>query len=200
VTDRYTEAIEQLRSASLEVRIDGIKALERIVGDSPEYHPKVMEELTEFIRERSREPWPPAGSGAEPPEWATRRDVQEAFTVIGRRNTAHDIRRIDLTGAVLDHAYLEGAKLGGAKLTGAVLPRAKLTRAKLTRAVLTGADLDGADLRAAMLGGADLTGAKLTDAYLADVVLGRAVLDGAYLRDAVLTGAYLTDADSPAQS
>ena len=44
-----------------------------------------MKELAEFIREHSREPWLPARPGAEVPEWAARRDVQAAFTVVGRR-------------------------------------------------------------------------------------------------------------------
>ena len=73
MTDRYTEAIEQLGSDNLDVRIVGICALERIAPDVAEYHPTVMEVLTEFIREHSREPWVPAGRGAEAPERTTRR-------------------------------------------------------------------------------------------------------------------------------
>jgi hypothetical protein len=160
VTHRYTEAIEQLGSDNLDVRIGGIYALERIARDSAEDHPTVMEKLTAFIRKRSREQWPPAGPGAEVPEWAARRDVQAAFTVVGRRDAEHDIpgQPIDLTGAVLDRAYLAGAVLPRANLTRAILTRADLTRAYLTGAVLDRADLSGADL-----GGADLDDAILTD-------------------------------------
>ena len=61
MTDRYTEAIEQLGSDNLDVRIVGICALERIAPDVAEDHPTVIEVLTEFIREHSREPWLPAG-------------------------------------------------------------------------------------------------------------------------------------------
>ena len=174
MTDRYTDAIEQLRSDTLDVRIDGIKALEHIAGDSAEYHPKVMEVLTKFIREHSREPWLPAGPRAEAPEWATRRDVQEAFTVVGRRDTARDIQRIDLTGAVLDRAYL-----GGAVLDGAVLDRAYLDGAVLTGTVLRGANLIRANLRGADLTGADLTGAwwprdvQVPEGWTADGESGR---------------------------
>ncbi len=63
VTDRYTKAIEQLGSDKLDVRIGGIYALERIARDSAKDHPTVMEVLTAFIREHSREPWPPADAG-----------------------------------------------------------------------------------------------------------------------------------------
>ena len=161
MTDPYTKAIEQLGSDKLDVRIGGIYALEGIAVDHARQHPKVMEKLTAFIREHSREPWPPAGTGAEVPERATRPDVQSAFTVVGRRNAEHDIpgQPIDLTGAVLDRAYLDRAYLGGADLRAAVLTRAYLTGAVLDRAVLDRADLSGAGL-----GGADLDDAILTDA------------------------------------
>ena len=61
VTDRYTKAIEQLGSDKLDVRIGGIYALERVARDSFTDHPTVMEVLTAFIREHSREPWPVPG-------------------------------------------------------------------------------------------------------------------------------------------
>ena len=58
MTDRYTKAIEQLGSDKLDVRIGGIYALERVARDSARDHPTVMEVLTAFIREHSREQWP----------------------------------------------------------------------------------------------------------------------------------------------
>jgi hypothetical protein len=74
VTDRYTKAIEQLGSDKLDVRIGGIYALERVARDSVRDHPTVMEVLTAFIREHSREP------RAES-ERSIRADVQAAVTV-----------------------------------------------------------------------------------------------------------------------
>ena len=165
----YTEAIEQLGSDNLEVRIGGVYALERIALDSAEDYP--IKELTKFIREHSREPWLSAGPGAEVPEWAARRDVQAAFTVIVRRNAKGDILPLDLTGAVLDRAYLTGANFTGADLTDAVLPRANLTRAVLDRADLTDANLTGANLRGANLTGANLRGADFARANLTDADL-----------------------------
>jgi hypothetical protein len=111
VTHRYAEAIEQLGSDNVDVRIGGIYVLECIARDSAEDHPTVMEKLTAFIRKRSRESWPPAGPGAKVPEWAARRDVQASFTVVGRRDAEHDIpgQPMDLAGAVLDRAYLADA-------------------------------------------------------------------------------------------
>src|SRR5215831_3332682 len=96
VTDRYSKAIEQLGSDKLDVRIGGIYALERVARDSPRDHPTIMEVLAAFIREHSREQWPPAEHGAEPPKRSTRPDVQASATVIGRRNSRHDSEPINL--------------------------------------------------------------------------------------------------------
>jgi hypothetical protein len=87
VTDRYTKAIEQLGSRTVDVAIGGIYALERIARDSPRDHGTVMEVLASFIREHSREPSPRPTPGADTPAHTTRPDVQAACTVIGRRNT-----------------------------------------------------------------------------------------------------------------
>ena len=210
VTDRYTKAIEQLGSDKLDVRIGGIYALERIARDSARDHPAVMEVLTAFIREHSREPWPPQDHPDKEQERSTRPDVQAAVTVVGRRDAERDIRPInltgaDLTGADLTSAFLSGAQLSGAQLpgadfTGAFLGRADLRDtflggAMLIRADLTGARLDGADLAVAFLGGASLAGASLGYAQLPGAQLSGADLTRAYLSGADLTRAYLTGAD-----
>jgi uncharacterized protein YjbI with pentapeptide repeats len=201
VTDRYTKAIEQLGSDKLDVRIGGIYALERVARGSARDHPTVMEVLTAFVREHSREPWPrpaDAAPAAAARERVTRPDVQAAVTVIGRRNARHDIpgrRRIDLTGADLTGADLTGALLPDADLTGADLTRADLTGAHLTRARLTYAHLTDAHLPDADLTGADLTRARLTYAHLTGADLTGATLTGATLTRADLTRATLDRAD-----
>jgi hypothetical protein len=166
VTDRYTKAIEQLGSGKLDVRIGGIYALERVARDSARDHPTVMEVLTAFIREHSRERWPPSRHPADRGQRRSiRPDVQAALTVIGRRNTRHDtIWRMNLTGADLTGADLFGADLTGADLTGTDL---------------TGAYLRLADLTAACLDHTRLTGADLTDANLRLAILAGTILDGA---------------------
>jgi uncharacterized protein YjbI with pentapeptide repeats len=221
VTDRYTKAIEQLGSDKLDVRIGGIYALERVARDSFTDHPTVMEVLTAFIREHSREPWPPSDPGGQERERSTRPDIQAAVTVVGRRERQRDLpeRRIDLTravlagavlpyavliGANLAYAYLDRAVLTGANLTyadperapyvGTILVRGGLTAAVLSGAVLTAAHLDRAQLSGADLTGADLTGADLTGADLTYANLTGANLGGANLTDANLTGAVLADA------
>jgi len=159
VTDRYTKAIEQLGAdKSLDVRIGGIYALERVARDSPRDHPTVMEVLAAFVREHSREQWPPVKPEAEPPRRTTRPDVQAAVTVIGRRNLEHDRLAINLADADLPYVDLGGANLDGANLSGANLIRAKLIIANLRGANLNIANLRGARLRGADLSGADLSG------------------------------------------
>ena len=167
VTDRYSKAIEQLGSEKLDVRIGGIYALERVARDSPRDHPTIMEVLAAFIREHSREQWPPAKDGAEPPKRTTRPDVQAAATVIGRRTVRYDnpSQRVNLTGANLRYADLTGADLAGVDLTGAffhhaILIRANLARATLRNAVLVRANLTDAKLTRAYLGGGSIAGAN----------------------------------------
>jgi len=170
VTDRYTKAIEQLGSDKLDVRIGGIYALERVARDSARDHPTVIEVLTAFIREHSREPWPPPDPVGEVApglfraeenwERATRPDVQAALTVVGRRDSLRDILWIDLGGADLRGVNLRGADLRGANLRGADLTRADLGGADLGRANLRRADLTRAIVVAVDLAGAALDGAR----------------------------------------
>jgi uncharacterized protein YjbI with pentapeptide repeats len=207
VTDRYTNAIGQLGSDKLDVRIGGIYALERIARDSKGDHPVVIEVLTAFVREHSREQWPPLTddqSDADPPPRTTRPDVQAALTVIGRRTTEHDSQEVNLQWAILtlahlDHAHLNRADLDHAHLTGAYLNDAHLNDAHLNFTRLDGAHfhrayLHGAHLTDAHLDGAHLGGAFLNDAHLDPAYLPVAFLDGAHLTGAYLTGAHLDHA------
>jgi len=224
VTDRYTKAIEQLGSDKLDVRIGGIYALERVARDSPRDHPTVMEVLAAFIRVHSHEQWPPPEHGNDAiPLRTTRPDVQAAVTVIGRRDSNSDRRRIDLTRADLSRAdlsfadlnyadltdadlnyahlrdaHLNGAWLGGAHLNdaylgGAHLNEAGLQRAHLNHAYLVGAHLDDAYLESAQLNHARLNGANLDHAHLHNAQLNDANLGRAHLNRAWLINANLTD-------
>jgi Pentapeptide repeats (8 copies) len=172
VSDRYLRAVEQLGSDVLEVRIGATYALERVTVDSTRDQPIVMEVLSAFIRERSREPWPIPEPNASPVRAHAfpRPDVQAALTVIGRRNVEYDQGDIDLTAAVLPSALLFSADLTRVRLVSADLRAAvahsgtKFTDADLRNADLTGADLTEADLTGADLTDAILTGANLTGA------------------------------------
>lgn len=176
--DRYSRAIEQLGSDNLNIRIGGIYALEGIATDSPRYHPTVVEVLTAFIREYSRTP-----PGGRPERWPLP-DIQTAVTVLGRRKTEHDTRRVDLIGV----------DLTGVDLSYADLSYADLTDTHLTNAYLFGANLSEADLERTNLSLADLSQVDFTRADFNNTNLSRAKLVGARLSEVDLAGADLTGA------
>jgi hypothetical protein len=190
VTERFTRAIDQLGHESLNVRLGGIYALERITRDSEPDRSTIAEVLTAFVRGHA--PWPPSRPGQPPADlaveditrlqrWAP--DVQAALTVLGRREPAFgpalDLRHTDLRGANLRRAYLDDALLEGARLQKANLSHAQLRAVHLEDAHLQGALLVGARMKSAYLNGAQLQGTQLHGAklYLAD--LDHARLQGA---------------------
>lgn len=121
VTGRYTQAIGQLGSKKLDVRIGGVYALERIAWDSARDHTTVMEVLGAFIREHSREELrPPRASADDTPRWP-RPDVQAAITVIGRRNSSRDDARINLAGVNLAKSDLAAANLSSLDNSGGLM-------------------------------------------------------------------------------
>lgn len=178
LADRYTRAIDQLGSTTVDVTIGGIYALERIARDSPEdYHPTVTEVLAACIRENSKKPLQePVPSADKPgpgtPEPVIRPDIQAAMTVIARRDTEHDVRQINLRGVHLPRADLPSADLSGTNLARANLAGANLAGAKIVQEDLPEdlppryTNLSGADLSDAILPSADLRGADLSLADL----------------------------------
>ena len=177
-TDRFNSAVDHLGSADRAVRAGGVRALERIMNDSPTDRNRVLETLTGYLRQH-------IGRGAttavtEPPA----DDIAAAVAALRRprtrgKNPAEEplnLRGVQLCNAnlhkiTLRNAYLIDADLRGADLSDAVLVQVRLDGATLFDADLTGADLTGAKLagarlRAANLGGALLPGADITDADL----------------------------------
>jgi uncharacterized protein YjbI with pentapeptide repeats len=195
-TDRYNAAITNLASRSIDVRLGGIYALQRLMRDSPRDQTTIVAVLCSFARDKIAPKQQKSPAPSLPP------DVQAALTVVGNRNTSNnghppiiDLNHVVLTGAQLTHADLTGANLAGATLTGANLSRASLTGANLTGAILAGANLTGANLTGVDLHGARLAHVALTDANLTGVNLTDANLTGAVLADTNLAGANLLGAD-----
>ena len=209
VTERFTQAINQLGNEKIEVRLGGIYALERIAKDSPKDHWTIMEVLTAFVRERSKLPKgnskqtlltdslpqsEPSEDNAQPKIAA---DEQAALTVIGRRDLKKEKlnQHINLSQAYLSGANLSGANLRFADLRFADLRFADLRFANLSGASLINANLESADLRFADLSGANLERVNLSKANLSKANLSHADLFYARLRYAVLCDAYLSHAD-----
>jgi len=202
VTERFSKAVDQLSNSSLEVRLGGIYALERIAKDSEKDHWTIMEILTSFIQSKS--PFPhlvisrvPAGNSSsesmpnpsndlDDKRQPITMDIQAGLTVIGRRDVNKDPsdRQIDLSST----------NCCGARLSEASLQGANLRRANLSDTILVGANLSGACLSEAYLYDASLSSANLHGAALDDTHLNGAQLIGADLREANLNGAILSDA------
>jgi hypothetical protein len=193
ITERFTQAIDQLGSESLEIRLGGIYSLERTAREDRDYHWPIMEVLTTYVRTQT---WPimevlinlPQSAGGTPslelldtdsmelPDTDPRippspkPDIQAILTVIARRAVYH--RDVEYGPIDLHTTYLRNAKLSGANLQGANLQGADLVFADLKGADLRGAKLSKGAIRspaylaAADLKGADLRGADLTQKQL----------------------------------
>ena len=223
MTERFTQAIEQLGSEKLEIKLGGIYSLERTAHEAKNYHWPVMEVLTSYVRRHAaRKPDKELRENAATPE----PDIQAILDVIGRRSAYYridkkveygtiELNNTDLQGANLQEAHLKGANLQGANLQeahleganlfradlvgtnllGAILQRAILQRAILQEAILQRAILQEAILQETILQGTDLVGANLYGADLQEAALREAALRGANLYGADLRGANLQGAD-----
>jgi hypothetical protein len=137
ITDRYNAAITNLGSRSIDIRLGGIYALQRLMQDSPRDQPTVIAVLCAFVRDSTM----PTRKPHKLPTIGPPTDIQAALTVVGTRKTANDGHA---TVVDLDFTQLARAQLGYGNLSGANLTHADLTRANLHGALLTGANLTGA--------------------------------------------------------
>jgi len=170
VTDRFAKAVEQLGSDKLDVRIGGIYALERVARDSAKDHPTVMEVLTAFIREHSREPWRPPDTGSSGRIAA----AQGALSTTTRTwRLARTVRYLAArsSSSTGNPPEQERVMRPDVQAAATVIGRRDAKR-DIQRIDLTRADLAEVDLIRARLDRTDLTGANLTGANLADAVLG----------------------------
>jgi hypothetical protein len=171
ITERFTRAIDQLGATDeagkpkIDVVLGGIYALERIARDSKDDHPQVVEVLTAYVREHTRDRDPPpaattsgeqregneAATPDEPPRLAT--DVQAVMDVLARRDTSQDRKqhRLNLSDTGLtalrlypaQGGYLERVNLRRAHLEGAQLSATKLKDAILTMRTSKGRTSNG---------------------------------------------------------
>jgi hypothetical protein len=220
ITESYSRAVEQLSSDKIEQRLGGIYTLERISKESPQDYWTVMENLTAFVRERTKAEWTAkpfyqrvaehayllwetAGRPDGHSDWFWSAAIEKetlgdppatniaaVVTVIKRRSEADRARE------ARDERVLDFQE--------AVLRRANLREVHFERANLRKAHLEGADLRKAHLERADLSEAHLERASLVWAHLERANLREAHLeradlRKAHLEGADLTSVDGLAQ-
>jgi uncharacterized protein YjbI with pentapeptide repeats len=213
ISNQVSKGFEQLGQAGSDkvvVRLGGIYALEGVMNTSEQYHRPVLEALSAFVRDSTRNE-----TGEGPPTT----DIQAALTVIGRRNPigepqvrgsgkpdladAHipkaNLSNSNLSDANLSETNLSGVNLSGAKLSGADLSGANLSSANLSSLFLSRIAREGygsvGSLILNMSGAADLSGANLFNAKLDNANLQYAKLSGASFLAADLTSADLTGAD-----
>jgi uncharacterized protein YjbI with pentapeptide repeats len=193
VTDRYTKAIDQIGADTVDQRVGGVFALERIMRDSPKDHTAAVDVLSAFIRVRAARE---KADGLSPGP-----DVRAALTVLARRPSrphsepdAIRLGEVDLRRTVLRGGRMDCVRLRGASLAGAHWEGTRLQGAKLRDACLDKIDLEGADLRFASLRRVTLRAAKLRAAKLDNANLAGASLERADLADATLIGTHLAGA------
>ncbi|MER7500899.1 pentapeptide repeat-containing protein [Nonomuraea pusilla] len=215
-TESFAAAVAHLGDTSVDVRLGGIYALERISRSSTADRRTIGEILAAFIGHRARDPERDAqhahrtatGPGSSVNLSLRAPDIHAALTVLGRRDPVRgQVLRLDrlvLPKANLASARLRDVDLHFSDLTevsfvGVDLTRADLTGVRLAGAILADAILYQADLRDAVLTGViaegvDLRGTDLSKADLRNANLRGARMDYADLRGATLTGAVLAGA------
>jgi hypothetical protein len=158
ITERFTQAINQLGNQEIETRLGGIYALERISNESEKDYWPIMEILTAYVRNNSPETLVCDRISV---------DIQAIITVIRRRKHFYN------NG---ESFYLDFLRTN--------LQQAYLSQAHLERANFEGANLRGAGLRGANFEGANLIGANFERAYLREVNFEGALLQKAHLKGA----------------
>jgi hypothetical protein len=200
VGERFSRAVGQLGSNSIDVRLGALYELEQLARpetEAPERRLAIVEIVAAYIREHARPAKPTEPVAPPPPEPVAPpppQDVRAALSIVGRRSIEDgdplvDLGRVNLANSNLNGANLRRADLVFADLQGADLIEADLRDAGLAEVDLRGADLTEADLRGADLLGADLRGADLDEADLRGANLDEADLRGANLDQALLGGA-----------
>ncbi|MFJ3658321.1 pentapeptide repeat-containing protein [Streptomyces nigra] len=200
ITNRFNAAITNLGSSSIDVRLGGIYALERIMEDSERDAGTVTSVLSAYVRLHAPLSRTAAtGTQTASVEHSPAVDIAAVMDVLaakpglpGGYSYPVDVRGTDLRGleAGGGASNFDGAVFSGADLSGASLNFADLTGAQLDDTKLLGADLSNADLAQA-----GLSKANLSHALLPDANLHNADLAGANLTQANLSGANLTNAD-----
>jgi hypothetical protein len=191
ITESFSKAVEQLGNDKLEVRLGGIYSLERISKESPEDYWTVMENLTAFVRERSRRNERERNSEDLERRIATRAYFQwlEAGKPDGQAENIWNM------SCMLETTYGEPPAADIDAVLGVIMRRSKENQER-EKANNWRFNFRGAVLRrTTQLYGAHLEGAYFSDAHLEWALLERAHLQGASFVRAHLENTYLMNAD-----
>ncbi|MFI2765277.1 pentapeptide repeat-containing protein [Streptomyces echinatus] len=220
ITGRFNDAVGHLGAGSMEMRLGGIYALQRIMQDSSRDQPAIVVVLSAYVRDKAHVPKggfvKETGDRDEQAEIEPPDDVYAAVYVLngqpprGGEQVAVDLGSADLRGLALDgrRDYLRlklpngdpslrdsGSGFRFARLDGADLRRVSFDQVDLRGVTLHGANLSGAFIHRSDLRGAQLWDTDLTKAELTGSLLSGASFTGATLREAKLFESRITEAD-----
>jgi hypothetical protein len=169
----FKEAIEEINSQDLKVRVSGIEKMEEIFNDSKEKQWRIIRILARSITINHPAP-KPLNKGTNQTEPAE--DVNKSLSIIKKPKIEStkesneiitlkesDLYGVNLMGAQLPNVDFNRSYLYQSNLSNANLKNAHFSGAYLRLANLKGTDLRGADLRGADLFKANLEGADFTD-------------------------------------
>ena len=189
--ERFAQALDQLGSEQLDVRLGGIYGLERVAarasgaalaaGGAYRLPPEVSGgtadpapagwwasqdrvQVFEILSAyvRTTSHRPPVGPAGSADLQVRQPDVHAAATVLARRTVVDGDPPLDLSGSVLPGARLGWARLAGADLRGADVRGTSLQHAQLAGVHLEQSLLCGTELQDADLRGAHLAGARVS--------------------------------------
>jgi|SRR5215211_2508131 len=211
ITERFTRATEQLASDSLEIRVGGIYAFQRIARDSDQDFNAVSGILQTFVREnaprnKAEEEYPTKTLYIDPNEQVVPggpADIEAAVVSLVELSDNRDapmslylpgtnLEGMPITEADTEGTYLFNANLQYASIIGGDLPNAEFFDSNLRGANLIGGKLKGTDFQSAQL---NLSGANFQNAQLNHTEFRHVDLKGANFQDAQLYEADLGRVD-----
>jgi uncharacterized protein YjbI with pentapeptide repeats len=205
VTERFSKSIEHLGNEKIDIRLGGIYALEQISIDSSKYHWTIMEILSAFVREKSKE------TSLKKLE-KMKEDMQAALTVMNRRCTEQDpqgkkinlmqvnlklveFQAANISGVNLSRSDFTSANFSGSDFSNSDLMNSDFSYADFSGVNFSGVNFSGSDLRNVKffqtnLSGADFSNSDISDSYLCESNLTNAKLIGTNLNNAHLGSDY----------
>lgn len=205
VTERFSKSIEHLGNEKIDIRLGGIYALEQISIDSSKYHWTIMEILSAFVREKSKE------TSSKKLE-KMKEDIQAALTVMNRRCAEQDpqgkkinlmqvnlklveFQAANISGVNLSRSDFTSANFSGANFSNSDLMNSDFSFANFSDVNFSGSDLRNVKFFRTNLSGADFSNSDLSDSYLCESDLTNSKLIGTNLNNAHLGSDYVDYVD-----
>jgi uncharacterized protein YjbI with pentapeptide repeats len=186
VTERFSKSIEHLGNEKIDIRLGGIYALEQISIDSSKYHWTIMEILSAFVREKSKE------TSSKKLE-KMKEDMQAALTVMNRRFTEQDPqgKKINLMQVNLKLVEFQAANISGVNLSRSDFTSANFSCSDFSNSDLMNSDFSYADFSGVNFSGSDLRNVKFFQTNLSGANFSNSDLSDSYLCESNLTNAKL---------